>query len=59
MCVCACVRACVCAGADVIGLLETDAAKPFLGNHDMAMYLSEVLNMYTDYGPGPRHHTWG
>ncbi|XP_065187009.1 PGAP2-interacting protein-like [Sycon ciliatum] len=46
-------------GADVIGLLETDAAKPFLANYDMAMYLSEVLNMYTDYGPGPRHHTWG
>lgn len=46
-------------GADVVGLLETDAAKPFLGNYDMAMYLSEVLGMYTDYGPGPRHHTWG
>lgn len=44
---------------DVIGLLETDAARPYIGNHDIASWLSERLRMFVDYGPGPKDHTWG
>ena len=44
---------------DVIGLLETDATRPYIGNHDLATWLSERLDMYVDYGPGTDKHTWG
>ena len=44
---------------DVIGLLETDAARPYIGNHDIASWLSERLKMHVDYGPGSNDHTWG
>ena len=43
----------------MIGLLETDAARPYIGNHDIASWLSERLDMYADYGPGTNDHTWG
>ncbi len=49
----------VTADVDVIGLLETDAARPYIGSHDIASWLSERLHMYVDYGPGPKDHTWG
>jgi hypothetical protein len=46
-------------GVDVIGLMETDAARPYIGNHDLGSWLSERLDMYIDYGPGTDTHTWG
>ncbi|CAI8002702.1 PGAP2-interacting protein [Geodia barretti] len=46
-------------GVDVIGLMETDAARPYIGNHDLGSWLSERLDVYVDYGPGTDTHTWG
>ncbi|KAF9157869.1 hypothetical protein DFQ26_008239 [Actinomortierella ambigua] len=44
---------------DVIGLLESDLQRTIMGNRDLTQFLSEDLNMYADYGPGPTKHTWG
>lgn len=44
---------------DVVGLLESDLQRVIMGNRDLTQFLSEDLNMYADYGPGPTKHTWG
>ncbi|KAF9954576.1 hypothetical protein BGZ65_003934 [Modicella reniformis] len=44
---------------DVVGLLESDLQHMIMGNRDLTQFLSEDLNMYADYGPGPTKHTWG
>ncbi|KAG0291718.1 hypothetical protein BGZ98_002918 [Dissophora globulifera] len=44
---------------DVVGLLESDLQRMIMGNRDLTQFLSEDLNMYADYGPGPTKHTWG
>ncbi|KCV69857.1 hypothetical protein H696_03329 [Fonticula alba] len=44
---------------DVIGLLESDTMRSFIGNRDVPLQLGERLGMYADYGPGPLEHTWG
>jgi endonuclease/exonuclease/phosphatase family metal-dependent hydrolase len=45
---------------DVIGLLETDMARVFMGNRDLVEFLSETFHYhYSDYGPATRLSTWG
>jgi len=45
--------------ADLFSLLETDSTRVFMGNRDIIQWLSEDLDMYYDYGPASRNHTWG
>jgi len=44
---------------DVVGLLESDLQRIFMGNRDTTQFLAEDMGMYVDYGPGPNKHTWG
>lgn len=46
-------------GANVIGLLESDLARPFNDNWDVVDWLSERLGMNADYGPSTLNNTWG
>jgi len=46
-------------GANVIGLVETDCSRSFLGNRDFIEYLSEELHFYSDFGPSTAQNTWG
>eukprot|EP01105_Mastigella_eilhardi_P002414 TRINITY_DN1299_c0_g1_i1.p2 TRINITY_DN1299_c0_g1~~TRINITY_DN1299_c0_g1_i1.p2 ORF type:complete len:319 (-),score=71.25 TRINITY_DN1299_c0_g1_i1:39-995(-) len=47
------------ANVQVVGLLETDLARPFNANWDVVEWLGEELNMYTNYGPPTMKNTWG
>ncbi len=46
-------------GANVIGMVETDAARHFMGNRDVIQWLAEELHFYSDYGPSAAQNTWG
>jgi endonuclease/exonuclease/phosphatase family metal-dependent hydrolase len=46
-------------GANTIGLVETDTARPFNANWDVVEYLEEHLHMRSDYGPPTTKETWG
>jgi len=41
------------------GLLETDSSRLYMGNRDVIQWMAEDMNMYYDYGPSTRNHTWG
>eukprot|EP01120_Amphizonella_sp_Union-15-10_P010257 TRINITY_DN4083_c0_g1_i1.p1 TRINITY_DN4083_c0_g1~~TRINITY_DN4083_c0_g1_i1.p1 ORF type:complete len:671 (-),score=101.94 TRINITY_DN4083_c0_g1_i1:45-1937(-) len=45
--------------ANIIGLVETDTARPYMGNRDVLEWLEEDLHMYSDYGPSTLNNTWG
>eukprot|EP00048_Salpingoeca_helianthica_P023882 m.28007 g.28007 ORF g.28007 m.28007 type:complete len:734 (-) comp9054_c0_seq3:34-2235(-) len=45
--------------SDIVGLLETDLSRPYLGSPDMVAMMAETLGYYSDYGPPTRDHTWG
>lgn len=47
------------AGLDFVGLLESDTMRIVMGNRDAVQFIGEDLNMYVDYGPSTRDHTWG
>lgn len=44
---------------DVVGLLESDTLRPIGGNRNMVKYMAYKMNMYHEYGPTSRDHTWG
>lgn len=46
-------------GADIYSLLETDSTRVFMGNRDIIQWMAEEMNMYYDFGPSTRNHTWG
>ena len=45
--------------ADVIGVLESDCSRPYVGSTDFVSYIEENLGFYADYGPRTKDHTWG
>eukprot|EP00898_Chlorokybus_atmophyticus_P001713 jgi/Chlat1/2542/Chrsp175S02395 len=44
---------------DIIGLLESDSMRMWMGNRDFVQWMGEHLRMHVDYGPATRNHTWG
>jgi PGAP2IP, second transmembrane domain len=46
-------------GANVIGMVETDTTRTFMGNRDYTEYLGAQLGFYTDYGPSTAQNTFG
>lgn len=47
------------AGADLIGLQETDTSRISGGNTDLVRYYSDRLNLFSDYGPSTVLGTFG
>eukprot|EP00698_Gefionella_okellyi_P013884 TRINITY_DN3838_c0_g1_i1.p1 TRINITY_DN3838_c0_g1~~TRINITY_DN3838_c0_g1_i1.p1 ORF type:complete len:993 (+),score=257.64 TRINITY_DN3838_c0_g1_i1:46-3024(+) len=43
----------------IVGLLESDLSRLFLGSRDLVEYLADKLQMYSDFGPPTRDNTWG
>jgi len=45
--------------ANVIGMVETDCTRTWIGNRDVVEYIGETLHFYTDFGPSTAQNTWG
>jgi len=46
-------------GANIIGMVETDSARHFMGNRDIIEWLADELHYYSDFGPSTAENTWG
>jgi PGAP2IP, second transmembrane domain len=45
--------------ANVVGLVESDNGRGFLGNKDYVEFIGAELGFYTEYGPSTAQNTWG
>jgi len=46
-------------GANVVGLVESDCSRTWIGNRDLVEYIGETLHFYTDFGSSTAQNTWG
>jgi endonuclease/exonuclease/phosphatase family metal-dependent hydrolase len=46
-------------GANIVALVETDAARLYMGNRDFMEWFEDKMHVYTDYGSSTMNNTWG